>query len=47
VITSTFVGRASRDYAAAHAEDALSDLARIDTRFDELERKIDRLAGER
>ena len=47
VITSTFVARASRDYAAAHAEDALGDLHRIEKRFDELERKLDLLARDR
>jgi voltage-gated potassium channel Kch len=44
VITSSFVARATRDYERAHAQDALSDQERIDTRFDELERKLDLLA---
>ena len=37
VITSTFVARASR----AHEEKEVTDLQRIEGRFDELERKLD------
>ena len=44
VITSTFVARATRDYEAAIVEEEMSDRDRIDMRFDELERKLDRLA---
>jgi voltage-gated potassium channel len=44
VITSTFVARASRDYYAAQMKDALSDRELMEHRFDELERKLDRLA---
>jgi voltage-gated potassium channel Kch len=47
VITSTFVTRATRDYEAARAKDTESDAERIDRRFDELERKLDRLAAAR
>jgi voltage-gated potassium channel len=47
VITSTFVTRASRDFAAARTKDELSDVERIDRRFDELERKLDLLAAAR
>jgi len=43
VITSTFVARASRDYYAAQMKDLLSDRDFMATRFDELERKLDRL----
>jgi voltage-gated potassium channel len=42
-ITSTFVARAQREYDAAHEAEEESDLQRIEARFDELERKIDRL----
>ena len=45
VITSTFVARASRDYEAAQAKDALTDRELMEKRFDELERKLDSLAG--
>ena len=45
VITSTFVARATRDYAVAQAREDESDAERIDRRFDELERKLDLLAG--
>src|SRR5262245_19412386 len=44
VITSTFVTRATRDYEAAHDTVQPVDQARIDKRFDELERKIDLLS---
>ena len=47
VITSTFVARATRDYEATRVEEEISDRERIEMRFDELERKLDRLAGVR
>jgi voltage-gated potassium channel Kch len=47
VITSSFVARATREHAAARADDEDSDRALIERRFDELERKIDLLAGGR
>ena len=45
VITSTFVARAAREQDAARAQDELSDRELIEKRFDELERKLDRLAA--
>jgi voltage-gated potassium channel Kch len=39
-ITSTFVARAARERQAA---DEVTELERIEARFDELERKLDRL----
>jgi voltage-gated potassium channel Kch len=47
VITSTFVARATRDYEASRAADETSDQARLDRRFDELERKLDLLVTAR
>jgi len=47
VITSTFVARATQDYEAAIAKEEVSDRERIERRFDELERKLDRLATAR
>jgi voltage-gated potassium channel len=47
VITSTFVARATREYETARAQEELSDRELIERRFDELERKIDRLAATR
>lgn len=47
VITSTFVGRASRDYEAQREQDELSDRELMERRFDELERKLDALATRR
>jgi voltage-gated potassium channel len=44
VITSTFVARATREYEAARMQDELSDRQLMEKRFDELERKLDRLA---
>jgi voltage-gated potassium channel Kch len=41
VITSTFVARATRGYAARQAEEEASDRELIEKRFDELERKLD------
>jgi hypothetical protein len=45
VITSTFVARATREADEARAQDELSDRELIEKRFDELERKLDRLAA--
>jgi len=45
VITSTFVARAAREQDAAQAENELSDRELIEKRFDDLERKLDRLAA--
>lgn len=45
LITSTFVARAQREHEAAHAKEELSDREMIERRFDELERKIDRLGA--
>jgi voltage-gated potassium channel len=47
VITSTFVARATRDFEAARVQEEMSDLERIEMRFDALERKLDLLAGVR
>jgi voltage-gated potassium channel len=47
VITSTFVARSTRDYAAAQARDETSDAERMEARFDELERKLDLLVAAR
>jgi voltage-gated potassium channel Kch len=44
VITSTFVARASREYYATQMKDLLSDRELMERRFDDLERKLDRLA---
>jgi voltage-gated potassium channel len=45
VITSSFVARATHEREAARARDQLSDRELIEKRFDELERKLDLLAG--
>jgi voltage-gated potassium channel Kch len=42
-ITSTFVARATAEHAKAEALEEESDAERIDARFDELDRKLDRL----
>jgi voltage-gated potassium channel len=47
VITSTFVARASREHEAARLKEDLSDRELIETRFDELERKLDLLMSAR
>jgi voltage-gated potassium channel len=47
VITSSFVARATREHEAARAKEDLSDRELIEKRFDELERKLDLLAGGR
>ena len=44
-ITSTFVARATREQEAARTRDDLSDRELMERRFDELERKLDRLAA--
>lgn len=45
VITSTFVARASREHYATQMKDLLSDRELMERRFDDLERKLDRLAA--
>ena len=45
VITSTFVARAAGEQEAAHRRDELSDRELMERRFDELERKLDLIAG--
>ena len=45
VITSTFVARAAGEQEAAHRKDELSDRELMERRFDELERKLDLIAG--
>ncbi|MGE5273487.1 MAG: potassium channel family protein [Verrucomicrobiota bacterium] len=42
-ITSTFVARAAKTYMAEQDEDEMSELRRIEARFDELDRKLSRL----
>ena len=46
-ITSTFVARATRESEAARVKEGLSDRELIEKRFNELERKLDRLATTR
>jgi voltage-gated potassium channel Kch len=43
VITSSFVARATKARDAAQAEDEMAELRSIETRFDELDRKLERL----
>jgi voltage-gated potassium channel Kch len=45
VITSSFITRAQSEQDAARKKDELSDRELIEKRFDELERKLDRLAS--
>jgi voltage-gated potassium channel len=45
VITSTFVARATREYAAERTREDLTDRELVDRRFDELERKLDLVLG--
>ncbi len=45
VITSSFITRAQSEQDAERKKDELSDRELIEKRFDELERKIDRLAS--
>ena len=47
VITSTFVARAAREHEREHEQEELSDRQLMQKRFDELERKLDALAGAR
>jgi voltage-gated potassium channel len=47
VITSTFVARATREQDAEKRKDELSDRELMEKRFDELERKLDAVAGAR
>jgi voltage-gated potassium channel len=47
VITSTFVARATRDAESARVQEVSTDREVLEKRFDELERKLDLLAGER
>ena len=42
-ITSTFVARAAKQFMADQDEDEMAELQRIEERFDELDRKLDRL----
>jgi voltage-gated potassium channel len=42
-ITSTFVTRATEEHAASETVDELTELQRIESRLDELDRKLDRL----
>ena len=42
-ITSTFVARATEEHDADEAKDELTELRRIEARFDELDRKLERL----
>ena len=46
-ITSSFIARATRESEAARMKDELSDRELMEKRFDELERKLDQLAGRR
>lgn len=46
-ITSTFVACATRENEAARTEGELSDRALMERRFDELDRKLDRLSAAR
>ena len=42
-ITSTFVARAAKERAAAGQRDELMEIQRIEARFDELDRRLDRI----
>ena len=42
-ITSTFVARAAQQFVVEQDEDEMTELRRIEARFDELDRKLDRL----
>ena len=42
-ITSTFITRATRELGAAQARDESSERRRVEARFDELSRKLDRI----
>jgi voltage-gated potassium channel len=47
VITSTFVARATREVEATRVQDQVTDRELMEKRFDDLERKLDRLVSER
>jgi voltage-gated potassium channel Kch len=47
LITSTFVARAAQEHEEAHAREDVSDRELMERRFDELDRKLDALAGAR
>ena len=42
-ITSTFVARAAKSFLAEQGEDEITELHRLEARFDELDRRLDRL----
>jgi voltage-gated potassium channel Kch len=42
-ITSTFVARATREHQESQTAEELTELQRIEARFDELDRRLDRL----
>jgi voltage-gated potassium channel len=42
-ITSTFVARATAEHHAAEASDEMTGLRKIEARFDELDRRLDRM----
>jgi voltage-gated potassium channel len=47
LITSTFVARAAQEHEDAQAREDVSDRELMERRFDELERKLDAIAGAR
>jgi voltage-gated potassium channel Kch len=47
LITSTFVARAAQEHEEAQAREDVSDRELMERRFDELERKLDAIAGAR
>jgi voltage-gated potassium channel len=42
-ITSTFVARATKEHAAEQTQDEISELQKIEARFDDLDERLDRL----
>jgi voltage-gated potassium channel len=42
-ITSTFVARATREHAATQSADEITELQKIESRFDDLDKRLDRL----
>ena len=42
-ITSTFVARAAKEYMAEQDDDEMAELRQIEARFDDLDRRFDRL----
>jgi voltage-gated potassium channel len=42
-ITSTFVARAAREHLVDESAEEMTELQRIETRFDDLDRKLDRI----